>query len=346
MLTGNGFFIWQVPSCEGGDPVKIAQAAKDAGLSWVAVKIANGTAASNRDPRTLTDLLPPVVTALKAAGITVLGWHYVYGFQPMEEADVAIQRLKTLNLDGYIIDAEAEYKYPGRDKAADVFTSQLRTAFPGLFMALCSYRFPDYHPELPWLNFLAKVDANMPQVYWEQAHNAAQQLTQSIVEFNALTIKRPIFPIGPTYKVQAWAPTVTDIQDFRHAAANLRCPAVGYFSWDECRRDLPDLWGAATGNANTVYLPFVSNATPAPAPVTQTVSNTGKTQPVSTVSNGHRYLIQIGPRWVYANAELTGKATGRVNRGTVVTIVAVQGRSGLLQQGGWIDISSGVLKTG
>ena len=39
---GKGFYIWKIPSCEGGDPVKIAYTAHRAGLTHVLIKIANG----------------------------------------------------------------------------------------------------------------------------------------------------------------------------------------------------------------------------------------------------------------------------------------------------------------
>lgn len=42
MLQGKGFFIWQIQSCEKGNPDAIAAAAQAAGLTWVAVKIADG----------------------------------------------------------------------------------------------------------------------------------------------------------------------------------------------------------------------------------------------------------------------------------------------------------------
>jgi SnoaL-like domain len=118
----------------------------------------------------------------------------------------------------------------------------MRAAFPSLPMALASFRFPSYHPQLPWKAFLDRCDYNMPQVYWEQVHNPATQLTRSVQEFQALTPFRPIVPIGPTYKTGGWAPTENDITEFLNTAKSLNLSGVSFFSWDECRRDLPKLW--------------------------------------------------------------------------------------------------------
>jgi hypothetical protein len=241
-IQGKGFFIWKIPSCESGNVSAIADRAQKAGLTHVLIKIADGTTSSNYDTARSLDLIPPVKAALKSLGIQVWGWHYVYGYDPLGEARKAIQRLQDLRLDGYVIDAEAQYKEPGKATAATKFMAEMRAAFPALPMALSSYRYPSYHPELPWTQFLEKCDYNMPQVYWEQAHNPVTQINRVIDEFKAKVPYRPVIPTGPTYKTGGWAPTVTDMTDFLKRVCALGLPAVNFFSWDECRRDLPVLW--------------------------------------------------------------------------------------------------------
>ena len=340
MIQGRGFFIWQIPNCEKGNPDAIAAAAQAAGLSWVAVKIADGGSISNRPyiNGRFTDLVGPLVASLREPKnpdgspypIQVWGWQFVYGFDPLGEAATATDQLRKFELDGYIIDAEADYKLPGRGAIATGFMNQMRRAFPDLPMALCSYRFPKLHPEFPWDEFLAQVDLNMPQVYWEQAHNPTAQLAQSLEEFGELPNKHPMIPVGPTYKVDGWAPTPADLQAFQAEAARCGMPGTGYFSWDECRRDLPALWDEIAGHP--------SQPEPAPVPAPEPAP---KPEPEPKPA-AQQYLVTIGPRWVYTNAELTGRATGRVNRGARVTIMETQGHSGRLDKGGWIDISSGV----
>lgn len=241
-LQGKGFFIWKIVNCEGGNAEAIGNEARAAGYTHVLIKIANGVLSSNVDTTSGFDRAPAVVQALRARGISPWGWHYVYGNDPIGEARKAIERLRGLGLDGYVIDAEAEYKQSGKSVAAQRFMTEMRAAFPNLPMALCSYRFPSYHPQLPWREFLEKCDYNMPQVYWELAHNPASQLSRSVREFQGITPFRPVFPTGPTYKVNGWAPTGADITEFLNTARSLNLTGANFFSWDECRRDLSALW--------------------------------------------------------------------------------------------------------
>lgn len=241
-IEGKGFFIWKVRDCEGGDPAKIAAAAQASGFTHVLLKIADGQYAYNTDRKSNVDLLPPVVDALRTAGISVWGWHYVYGYNPTAEAALAVKRTTELGLEGYVIDAEIEYTQPGRVNAARAFMDRLRRGLPSLPMALSSYRFPSYHPSLPWKEFLNKVDYNMPQVYWEKAHNPDPQLKRTVREFEAKAPFRPVIPTGPAYRVGSWIPSVDDTNGFFETAKALNLKGANFFSWDECRRDVPHIW--------------------------------------------------------------------------------------------------------
>ncbi|PKO18611.1 MAG: hypothetical protein CVU39_03990 [Chloroflexi bacterium HGW-Chloroflexi-10] len=241
-LKGKGFFIWKVKDCEGGDPQTITQAAKQAGFTHVLIKIADGAFPYNINRKTNEDFVLPVVNSLKTAGIQTWGWHYIYGDYPINEGNIAVQRVLDLNLDGYVIDAEGEYKEPGKNNAAVTFMKILRRDLSDLPIALSSYRFPSYHPQLPWKIFLEKCDYNMPQEYWEQAKNPLAQLSRTVREFQAISPFRPIIPTGPTYKAGSWVPSSQEINTFLSIAKKLNLPAVNFFSWDECRPAFPDLW--------------------------------------------------------------------------------------------------------
>ncbi|KAF0108310.1 MAG: hypothetical protein FD146_884 [Anaerolineaceae bacterium] len=274
-LQGKGFFTFILPECEKGAPAAILAAAQAAGLSHVLVKIADGPRPFGVDSSG-SDFTAPVVQALRAAGIAVWGWHYVYGNDPAGEAAVAIQRAQALGLDGYVVDAEQEYKLPGRDKAARKFMTAVRAGLD-IPVALSSYRFPDYHPELPWAVFLEFCDYHMPQVYWEQAHNAGNQLRESKRQCDALPHAKPYLATGAAYGTPGWAATPADIADFLNTAKMLGIPAANFFSWDYCRAHLPAVWKAAADFAWPAPLQPVAPApapvtpvTPAPAPVTPT----------------------------------------------------------------------------
>ncbi len=243
-LQGKGFMIWKVPNCEGGDANKIAQFAAAAGLTHVLIKIADGPYPYNVDKETKIDLVPPVVAALQAKGIQAWGWHYLYGYNPVSEAQMAVRRVKDLGLRGYVIDAEEEFKKPGMDAVARTFMTELRKGLPQKPVALCSYRWPSYHPQFPWDAFLEKCDYNMPQVYWMEAHNPAAQLQRSVRELSALRYVRPIMPTGPVFREHGWGPTVEEIQEYLQACRDLNLSATNFFAWDYGRSNLTELWDA------------------------------------------------------------------------------------------------------
>ncbi len=255
-LQGKGFMIWQISRCEGGNAAQIASVAKAAGLTHVLIKIADGPHTYNVNQQTKIDLVPPVASALRAQGIQVWGWHYVYGYNPVGEAQIAIKRTNELNLDGYVIDAEGEYKQPGKAAAATTFMNELRKGIPKKQVALCSYRFPTLHPQLPWKEFLSKCDYNMPQVYWQAAHNAGAQLRRCVREFEAMTPFRPITPTGPVYRNYGWEPTQSEILEFLMTARELNLSAANFFAWDYGRSILIPLW-------NTIAA-FPWSTTPSP----------------------------------------------------------------------------------
>ncbi len=202
-IEGKGFFTWKIQNCEGGNYEAIADLAKQANLTHVLIKIADGAYSQNIAANG-EDMALHLAQALRTRGIKVLGWHYIYGNDPTGEANKAIQRIRQINVDMYVIDAESEFKLPGKAQAAANFMNQMRAAFPALPMALSSFRWPSLHPEFPWKEFLAKVDVNMPQVYWMQAHNPGAQLQRSVREFQAMSIVRPIIPTGAAFIESGW----------------------------------------------------------------------------------------------------------------------------------------------
>ena len=241
-LQGKGFFTFNLPDCEGGDPSSILAAAQAAGLSHIIVKIADGAKTAGIDASGV-DFTAPVVQALQQAGMAVWGWQYVYGDNPSDEATIAIKRTQALGLDGYVVSAGEEYEQPGRSNAAHQFITTVRAALK-VPIALSSYRFPNYHPKFPWSDFLLSCDLHMPQVYWEQAHNAGEQLSESKRQCDALPNSRPYIPSGAAYSTPGWNPTAQDIGDFMDTAKVLNLPAVNFFDWDACRTSLPLTWKA------------------------------------------------------------------------------------------------------
>ena len=233
-LEGKGFCLWKISQSEGGDVDAIANVAQQAGLRHLLIKIADGAYPYNIDRIRNVDLVPPLVQALKRRGISPWGWHYVRGNAPMAEARTAVQRVRDLELDGYVVDAEAPYN--GRHAAAETFMEVLRKDLPHTPIALSSYRFPSYHPQIPWREFLEKCDFNMPQVYWQGANNPAAQLERCLREFRDMTPFRPVIPIGAAYSEHSWVPKAQEIIEFLTATVNLDLPGANFWEWSAARR--------------------------------------------------------------------------------------------------------------
>ena len=231
IFNGHGMFVWVASDVFGGVPSLYASEAKRLGLTNVGFKIANGTADYNSD-----SLLFAIIPVLKAAGVAVWGWHYVYGYSPVAEANKAIERVNKFGLDAYVINAEAEYKEPGKATAAASFMTQLRAGLPDLPIGLSSYRYPDLHMQLPWREFLSKCDFNTPQVYWMLQHNPGWQLTESLRQFRVLEPKLglaplPYIPTGAAFKEAGWQPTAADLDEFDSKAKELELPGVLWYRW-------------------------------------------------------------------------------------------------------------------
>lgn len=250
--SGKGFYVWNVWTCDGGDIEAIADFAVLAGMQHLLIKIADGKYDHNiRDGR---DLAAELAAACLARGIEPWGWQYIYLSYPISEAEKAIQRIEQTGMVGFVINAEYECKNKPSQTAQ--YVSRLRESMPRPYpIGLSSYRFPSLHPELSWKTFRNACDFDLPQVYWEQAHNPSAQLNRSLAEFEAMTPSLPYIPTGSAYKWNGWAPTEGDITEFLGALKVNGLQAVNFWEWNCCRRDLPNLWNIISAFQFGDYVP-------------------------------------------------------------------------------------------
>jgi hypothetical protein len=237
-LNGKGMFIWKIPRCEKGDPIAVAKVAKQANLTHVLVKVANETVAYPGDSDHVDkDLVPAFIEGLKTQGLTVWAWHYVYGYNPAKEAQIAFERIQQLGVDGYVVNAEKEFKEAGKKEAAKRLMAELRSKLPTFPMALSSFRFPALHSTFPWKEFLDRCDFNMPQVYWVRNNNPGDQLRRCLREFQNMNPSRPIFPTGAAYRErdENWQPTSSQILEFMKTAKSLNLDGFNFWEWFDAR---------------------------------------------------------------------------------------------------------------
>jgi hypothetical protein len=263
-LQGKGFFTNNLQESEGGDPAAIAQMAKSAGLSFVVLKIAAGSQPAGFDLAG-KDLLPQTIQALKASGISTWGWHSLSGIDPERQAKLACERTGALGLEGYVVNAEGGFEQPGGESAARQFMAALLDGMK-VPIALCSYHFPNFHPNFPWSAFLEGCDLHMPKVFWELAHNPAEQLRESKSQCDALPNARTYIPVGAAYRTIGWAASPEDLTGFLNAACDLGLPAAAFFQWDACRKSLPKGWETVAKFPWPVPAPAFAELPPASAP--------------------------------------------------------------------------------
>ncbi|MCW5876467.1 MAG: hypothetical protein KIS85_06250 [Anaerolineales bacterium] len=233
ILQGKGMYLWIIYRILGGKEGRppseeaVAEFARQAGLTHVLIKVAESGYLYNIHQG--VDLVPELVAALKARGIQAWGWQYIYGY-PEKEADAAIRRVKDLDLDGFVVNAEIEFKRTGMAPLAKEYMALLKQAKLGVPIGFSSFRFPSLHRELPWKEFLAGCDVNMPQVYWAGANNPAQQLQRSLAENRALASVE-IVPTGAAYKEHGWRPTPQEVQQFLAACVDMGLRAANFWEW-------------------------------------------------------------------------------------------------------------------
>lgn len=252
MLEGKGIYLWRINNVEGGDPTAIAEAARAAGLTHVLVKVADGRGTYNTykmengqerfNRADGVDQVPGVVAALRARGIKVWGWQYIYGHYPQLEARIAIRRTQQFELDGFVVNAEIEFQQKGMDAPARTYMAELRANLPNTPIALSSFRYHSVHSAFPWETFLEYCDLHMPQVYWVGANNPGEQLARCLREFQGLRVWRPIIPTGAAYGEHGWRATPEQVTAFLHAVRENQLPACNFWEWYFARQNDSALW--------------------------------------------------------------------------------------------------------
>ncbi len=256
-LQGKGYYVWRVADCEAGDAAAIAAKAQAAGLTHVLIKIAHGPEPYRYNISTANDRVGPLVSALRALGneFQVWGWQYTFGDDPEGDARIAVALTQQYKLDGFVINAETEYKRADGAVRATRYTQTLRQDLQAanlsdLPVALSTYRYPSYHAEFPWSVFFAACTLMMPQVYWvaRSTPDPAANLQRCLQEYRAKGWAGPIVPTGAAYdewqyeddgSKWLWSTQPDQIAAFMPAVRAADLPAVNFWCWDQAG---PERW--------------------------------------------------------------------------------------------------------
>jgi putative peptidoglycan binding protein len=244
-FAGDGMWIWYVKKSSGGKVGKIVKQARRSGIDTVLIKSGDGTTYWNQFTSRL-------VSALKARGLNVCAWQFVYGRDPTGEASVAA-RAAGAGADCFVIDAEGQYE--GKYSQASTYMSALRGAVgPDYPIGLAGFPYVDYHPAFPYSVFLGPGGAqyNLPQLYWKTIGTSVDQGYIHTWVWNR-AYGRPIAPLGQVYL----NPSKADIRRFRSLAVAHGFPGVSWWDWQEAGKRQ---WKAVGGTvaAPAGYAPYNS----------------------------------------------------------------------------------------
>lgn len=229
---GKGMLIWQLDKAAGGDMVKMADFARGANFKWISIKVAERGVLYNPSK------INQAITELRARGISVRGWGYIYPENAVTQAKNTAKIVQDLGLDGYEMDIESEWKVGNLTTQATQYAQTLRNELgPNVGIGLCSFRYPSLHP-LPWKEFLSICDYHAPQVYWVGATTEtapAQQTQKSHDQLIALK-NIPFIPIGIATAhpigTSIWNPTVAQLNNFSKFSKDNQYPGYGYYEWN------------------------------------------------------------------------------------------------------------------
>lgn len=284
--AAKGMWIWQIWTLENGSLDSIISRLKSSGVTWVAVKL--GDSNSLWDSPGNTTLYPwaqnyggfaNVITMFHDNGIKVYGWQYIYGTNEWggggSEAGVTNEILDIPGIDGFIIDAEAQFEGSGMTAVAAQYISAVRSAHPDSYIALTSFARVSGFP-IPWTTFLAGCNANMPQAYWalrptsvsaefaamKSAFETAEETWINQGDIDAI---KPIVPIGceNSQGESSYQMHYGDIQQF----ADL-CQGSGYVGmslWDYTGMDTMNWRDYSNSWTKSVPAPSITGTSPAVA---------------------------------------------------------------------------------
>jgi hypothetical protein len=243
-FRSQGMWIWYIDQAERGDIAKIVAKAKRNKIRTLFVKSSDGA-----NWWTQWDTY---AAQLKASGIRVCAWQYVYGNYPVVEANLAARAAQS-GADCIVIDAEVEYE--NKYSQAATYLKQLRAQIGADFpVGFTSFAYPDFHPLIPYSVFLGPGGAqwNLPQMYFWAFKVQIPQVFFHTYTLNQI-YQRPIHPLGQTYGGVPYAKAL----EFRRYARRYRAQGYSWWVWHETRaRTWPALRRKIVRRAARPVLPY------------------------------------------------------------------------------------------
>ncbi len=227
-LTGKWVWIWNLRRCEGGNLDRIAARLKSAGCRGALVKAFDGGYWFDQG-----QAFREICRGLKARGISVGGWGYLYGRDPAGEAQRAIETANYGEADLLMLDVETEFK--GRSDAARDVCGRIRSALPGYPVYYSSFAIARYHRAFPFEQFHRSTQGTAPQVYWNAFRWPLEQsLDMTYTDYAAMGIPPSlIHPVAGVYKEgYVTYPLPHEVREFVRQASARGSPGVSFWSYE------------------------------------------------------------------------------------------------------------------
>jgi peptidoglycan hydrolase-like protein with peptidoglycan-binding domain len=215
-------WIWYVSKSDGGNLASIVAQAHAGGVGTLFVKSSDGS--SNY----WSQFSPTLVQQLHANGLRVCAWQYVYGTNPVGEANLGAQAVAA-GADCLVIDAESEYE--GRYGSAQTYISELRARVGASYpLGLAAFPYVYYHTSFPYSVFLGPNGAqfNAPQMYWKTIGSSVDTVYANTYISNRV-YGRAIMPLGQTYE----NPSSSDLVRFREEATLYGASGISFWDFQE-----------------------------------------------------------------------------------------------------------------
>lgn len=256
--VGRGFWIWNLPKCEGGDVDKIIAKCKECHITWLSIKAGDQGRPWKQFSKTLVD-------KLHAAGIMVFGWSYDTPSAYRDQA-LVVKKVADAGADGFLFDAEIEWdKCPDPDAFAIKYLDEVVTKVPASFLlGDAPWDRPNVHQNFPFTEFGKVVDFRAPQAYWV-AHKVSVETScskywDSWKNYESLLLGKrklpqavkPHYPSGSTWSDPDYVCTVKDVLYFENFMKDKGCKGVLHWVWDMCPQAI---WDAFKSGAIPPFVP-------------------------------------------------------------------------------------------
>ncbi len=213
MISGKTAMVWNVPAIDNKSPEKFIEKIAPLNLEGVMLKVADGNSVHKMKsyspwPDWGESVKEDLVEALKEANYDVYLWHFLYGYDPIGELNIARSQTNRFKPKGYVWNVEGSFdNKKSAVNNATLISKGFKESNPNVSQGLCWWALPkspvtgvQWHPIDVAKAFLNYSDVGMPMMYWQGSSdsNAIMYLEKSTDIWRTFTTK-PLHVIGRSY---------------------------------------------------------------------------------------------------------------------------------------------------